>query len=245
MQEADPARRRVRILHHEKIVWSEVLDHNPRLALPNEKGDFLLHHARSVATNMRDYHTRKTGDRWFYNLNFRAKRGEIYLTPAEKDFGAMHSPGIILSASVKPNASPNKKWIAEYWPQLVKLAKAAGLKLSQFAYPGATILDDVETIQTPSFRLGASVMEKADAVVTTEGGISHLSAALNVPAVVLFGGFTPRSLTSYDGQIALGGRDEDACGLRVPCPHCQQEMRRISPQQVFQSLQEILQCPRN
>ncbi len=63
MQEADPLRRRVRILHQDKRVWSEVLDHNPRLARPSEEGDFLLHHARSVATNMRDYHTRKTAER--------------------------------------------------------------------------------------------------------------------------------------------------------------------------------------
>lgn len=240
LQEQDQQRRRVRVMHQHKVPWSEVWDHNPRIAKPEEKGDFILHYARSLESNMRGYHSSKSVTQWKYNLAYRPQVGEIYFTDAEKKSAAQYDPDVIISAWPKPGASPNKAWIPGYWKELTRLAAGEGIRLTQFAYPGYQAMSGVGVIQTASFRQAAAVLARARAIVSIEGGMSHAAAALNVPGVILFGGFTPTSLTGYRCHINLGVDGDDACGMRTICRHCEAEMRKITPEQVFQHLKEIL-----
>jgi len=50
------------------------------------------------------------------------------------------------------------------------------------------------------------------AVVCAEGGISHIAAALNVPAVVLFGGFSDPEWTGYPDHVNITSD--------IECKHC-------------------------
>jgi hypothetical protein len=49
-------------------------------------------------------------------------------------------------------------------------------------------------------------------VVCAEGGISHIAAALNMPAVVLFGGFSDPEWTGYDDHVNITSD--------IECKHC-------------------------
>lgn len=237
-QQADP--RKIRVLHQYKPAWSEIWLNNPRFAQPGEKCDVQLLYARSAATNMRPYHRAKSAERWTYELDYRPDVGELYFTDGERRFGEAQAVEIVVEPNIKPGASPNKQWPFERWHRFAELATAAGLRLVQLGPRGTRKLQHATLIETAGFRLGCAVLARALAFVGHEGGLHHAAAALGVPGVVIFGGFTPVELTGYAIHRNLGVSLGDACGLRVPCPHCKAEMAKITPEQVMQELEELL-----
>ena len=236
-QLTDP--RKCRIMHGSKVAWSEVWENNPRIARPDEQGDFQLIYGRDRVTNMRGYHTGKTAERWTYNLDFRPQVGEIYLTDEEKSFGAKYAGRIILEPHIKQGASPNKQWGWVRWNKLAWLA-GPNYRLAQMGPRCDAEIPGVEFIETKSFRMAAAVIAGARAVVLPEGGLSHCAAALNVPGVVIFGGFTPVELTGYPMHRNLGASLDQACGMRTPCKHCADWMASIKPETVLNELKGIL-----
>lgn len=226
-------------MHGSKVAWSEVWENNPRIARPDEQGDFQIIYGRDKVTNMRGYHTGKTDAQWFYNFDFRPQVGEIYLTDEEKAFGAKYSGRIILEPHIKPGASPNKRWPWVNWNKLVWLA-GPNYRFAQMGSADTSELAGVEFIPTPSFRMAAAVIAGARACVLPEGGLHHVAAALGVSAVVLMGGFTPIELTGYNIHINLGASLGEACGMRQPCEHCKKWMASIKPETVLNELKGIL-----
>lgn len=237
MQLADP--RKVRVTYQGRPQWSAIFDNNPRIARLNEQGDFQILQARGQ-DNHRPYHTGKTPQKWIYNLNFRADVGEIYFTPAESEFAAKFPRRVIIEPNIKPKASPNKQWGWARWQKLADLMNKTGIRPSQIGPEGANRLCGAEFIHTQNFRMAAAVVSLARGCVFPEGGLHHAAAACNVPAVVIFGGFTPVELTGYPMHRNLGVSLDGACGMRLPCRHCADEMARIEPEQVLQQLKEIM-----
>jgi hypothetical protein len=216
-----------------------VWENNPRIARPDEAGDFQELIARD-ANNLRPYHTGKTAERWTYNLAFRPYVGELYLTDAEREFGERFRDRVIIEPTIGPGASPNKQWPSARWLRFVQLAQVAGLKLTQLGAAPNRVLPGVEFVGTQTFRLACAVLAHARAYVGHEGGMHHAAAALGVPGVVLFGGFTPVELTGYPLHRNLGVSLGGACGMRVICRHCEAEMAKIAPEQVLDELETIL-----
>lgn len=238
LQQTDPRRCRV-TTQGRHARWSLVWDHNPRIARPDEAGDCQLLPARGM-DNMRPYHTAKSDVRWVYNLAFRPDVGEIYLTEQERAFGSKYAGRVLIEPHIKPGASPNKQWGMERWTALVRLMRMAGIVPAQMGREDTPLVDGCEFIVTPTFRMAVGVIEHARAVVLPEGGLHHAAAALGVPGVVIFGGFTPVELTGYPMHRNLGASLDDACGMRIPCKHCAAAMAAIKPQQVFNELEVIL-----
>lgn len=238
LQKTDP--RKVKVMHQHKPAWSEIWENNPRMAKKDDQGDFQVLYARSVENNMRPYHLSKSERQWKYNLEYRPEVGEIYLTQKEKSFCSKFFPQVVVEPNIKPGASPNKQWGWERWERFAALAQAQGIRLYQVGPRGTRALKGVELIATENFRLGCAVLANAKAFVGGEGGLHHAAAALGIPGVVVFGGFTPVELTGYAIHRNLGVSLGDACGMRVPCPHCHHEMEKIEPEMVLQQLNEVM-----
>lgn len=234
-QQTDP--RKCRPTFQGRTRWNIIWENNPRIARLEERGDFQELVARG-ADNMRPYHTAKTPERWTYNLAFRPDVGELYFSEAEREFGRRYWRHVVIEPTLGPGASPNKQW--GKWPELVTLMRAGGIVPVQLGAAGTEPLDGVQYIETQNFRKAAAVLANARAVVLPEGGLHHAAAALGVPGVVIFGGFTPVELTGYPMHRNLGVSLGDACGWRLPCKHCAAEMDKITPEQVFGELEAIL-----
>jgi ADP-heptose:LPS heptosyltransferase len=237
MQQRDP--RRVRPMLRNLPQRSAVYLHNPRIAGPDERGSFQLLHCRDQHEN-RPYHCSKSKTRWGYNLNFRPERGELYFSEAERAFGEMHAGRVVIEPNIKPSASPNKQWGRQRWQALAHMVTAAGLRPVQLGPPGTLRLEGVDLIETNGFREACAVLARARAAVLPEGGLHHAAAACNVPAVVIFGGFTPVELTGYAGHINLGASLGEACGWRIRCAHCEAAMAAIEPHYVMDQLEALL-----
>lgn len=239
MQRSDP--RRVRVTYHGVSRWSLVWQNNPRIVRPEEVGNFQELPARGL-NNLRPYHLDKTRERYVYNLKFRADVGEIYFSDEERSFGAAYPNRVIFEPNIKLRASPNKQWGWSRWQRLANLFVAAGMPVTQLGAIGTLTLDGVEFIETPTFRMAAAVIAMARGVVLPEGGTHHAAAALGVPGVVIFGGFTPVELTGYPVHRNLGASLGDACGMRLPCPHCADIMASITPGRIFDELRGVLRA---
>lgn len=235
LQEADP--RPVRVLY-EKERWHEAWDHNPRIVKPGETHNF--QELRPRVDGLRPYCTNKTAERWTWRA-YQPPRGELYFTPAEKAFGALHAGRILVEPRVKPGASPNKNWGRNRWIELVRLARARGLPVAQVGPVPKYQLPGAEFIVTPTMRHAAAVMSTALAAVLHEGGLHHVAAAVGTKAVVIYGGFISPRVTGYPEQRSLFTGEGLGCGERNECDHCKAAMTAIAPEFVVQQLEEMLE----
>lgn len=213
--------------------WHPLWEGLEYIATPGQQGAF----TRMVdGPGCRPYHVAKEATRWRFNLSHRAQRAEIRFTPSELEFAERYRGRIIVEPSIKAKAPPGKQW--GRWDALARLIQDAGQQVSQMG--SANLLPGAELIETPTFRHAAAVLSVARAAVLPEGGLHHAAAAVGCRAVVIFGGFTPIEVTGYNMHTNIGASGSEACGMRVPCSHCDWWMASISPSDVFGRLSEIL-----
>jgi len=238
MQERDP--RKVRV-EYERPRWFPAYDHNPRIAVLEEQGNFQV--LRPRVNGLRPYCTVKTPDRWNWQA-YQPPVGELYLTPRELAFGAQFAGRVIVEPHIKGAASPNKQWGWVRWNKLVWLLTKYGISTTQIGPAGTALLEGVDFVETPSLRHAAAVLARARGCVVPEGGLHHTAAVFNVPAVVIYGGFISPAVTGYAGQVSLFTNDEKhplGCGWRRPCDHCAKAMASITPEIVADKLRGLLE----
>ncbi len=208
--------------------WHEVFENNPRIVrVPTRKSQPLLN-----AAGARPYIVGKTPTHWIWK-RWDIAPGEIYLTDAEKQFGAQHGGRVLIEPHTKVPGS-NKAWLSTRWQELVD----RGGEFVQIGPPGTVRLRGVEFVETVTFRQACAVLSASRAFVGCEGGLHHAAAALGVPAVVLFSEFISPEITGYAGHRNLRHAGP-ACGSRVPCDGCRESMLAITVDEVFSNLQEI------
>ena len=226
LQERDG--RRVRIVGGNGVPrWSEVWNHNPRIAAMHERGDFAV---LAAGPNARHYIAEKRRDRWVWNDVF-PEPGEIYLTEAER---AQAIPAaVVIEPNLKPAANPNKRW--RHWQAVVDALP--GLNWIQMGQ--GPVLRGAWHVRTPTFRDACGVMSQARLYVGHEGGLHHAAAALGVRGVVVFGGYISPAQTGYrmHRNLFTGGVP---CGSRLPCEHCRQSMDAISVEWVLDEIHNML-----
>ena len=88
----------------------------------------------------------------------------------------------------------NRDWGFEKWQSVVNELKDKILFI-QTSFNNQKILKNVLNINNTNFRIACSLMSKTHLFIGAHGGMSHAAAALNLKAVVIFGGFiNPKTL---------------------------------------------------
>lgn len=99
-----------------------------------------------------------------------------------------------------------KHWPDVYWFELAQQLSASGLKIRvpwgneterQRAEKIAAVGDHVEVLPRSSLSELASIIADARAVVSVDTGLAHLTAALAVPNITLYGPTDPQLVGSY------------------------------------------------
>ena len=109
-----------------RAFWSEVFDHNPKIARVVKTGERFAW-VPNYPTH-RPYIKQVTPERFIYQEDFKVTPGEIYLTKAER---RPESDYILIEPNTKDTfTGPNKRWAWERWLEVTKLpyrfAYAAG-----------------------------------------------------------------------------------------------------------------------
>ena len=225
--------RRVRVVNAAgEPRWSDIWTGNPRIARPEEQGDFLILPNAGGCRPYIDYQ-RTTRFRWAYTT-WRCTPGELFDLAEDR-----RAEGLVLvEPELKRNASPNKQWGRHNWQALVE--SCPHIKFGQMGPPGTVWLRGVQRIVTNGFLQAAAVLRHASGLVLPEGGLHHAAAALGKPAVVLFGAATSPANTGYDLHENVWIDIPQALGWRLPNALCARAWKQITPDKVRKLLERQL-----
>lgn len=228
-----------------QLIWDhnseQIFRGNPNIAFPGQERGQNVEWIQYFK-GRRGYNKQGIGH-WKWNFGWKCIPGEIFLNDAEIKAGARQGSGFIV---IEPNvegwksSSPNKDWGRTKYQEVANRLIADGHKLIQFTYPkGGMPLRGVKPVSTERFRDAMAVMRNASLYIGPEGGLHHGAAAVGIPAVVLFGGFIPPSVTGYDTHTNVVGSDW-FCGSFTTCKHCIDAMASISVDMVYKAARERL-----
>lgn len=232
-----------------KIIWGpwseEIFRGNPNIARPgsvNGRIEWVPYYKGRRIYNQLDIGRTK----WVWNYDFSAKPGEMFFNPGELHEADQAKPSADPFVLIEPNVpmqkacAINKDWGFERYQKVADHLTEKGWRVVQFAYYKRQ-LAGARTLQTKSFRNAMAHLRNAALVIVPEGGLHHAAAAMNVPAVVLFGGFIPPQVTGYDIHTNLTGGAQ-ACGSLGACQHCRMAMEAISVEEVIAAVERRLEC---
>lgn len=159
---------------------------------------------------------------------------------------ALDAKGYVLFApAIKSKAPVNKAWPGGYWATLVRSNDAIGWMQIQQPEHADHVRGAQQAPLTPQIWMLAALISGARAVVCQEGAVHHIAAAVGTPAAVIRGGYISPDVTGYKGQVDLYVADERyplGCGMRLPCAHCAEAMRSITPEVVLAALAGLLKA---
>lgn len=168
---------------------------------------------------------------------------ELSFTDEERRFAEHISPGfVVIEPHIKRDrvGALNRDWGWRRFERLVARTKA-DVRWVQLGPARLQNLPGVTRITTDSFRKACAVLAKAAAYVGPEGGLHHASAALGVPAVVIFGGYVSPKVTGYKDHTNLFAGNGLGCGTHSKCEcSC---MRKIKVTLVESALRQLLAKP--
>lgn len=242
------SKRGVRVAFGEngRVIWDknseQIFRNNPNVVFPGNE------HRGQVQwipfyKGKRCYNRQGDG-RWIWNEEWKCVPGQIFLSQGEEAAASRHGKGFVVVEPNVPEWKPsaaNKKWPFERYQDLTNKLVQQGVSVFQF-YQGLNKglrLQQARQIRTPNFRDAVAVLKNAALYIGPEGGMHHAAAAVNVPSVVIFGGFIPPSVTGYDTHTNLVGSDR-FCGSFTACKHCADAMNSITVDAVFKAAKERL-----
>jgi len=230
-----------------KIRWDTyselIFRHNVNICPPASRGASNVEWIPFYRGNR--LYNRQGDGRWIWNYDFRPTPGEFFLTGEERKFAEHAGKGFVL---IEPNlppqktSSPNKQWPQERYAVVAHRLAQQGHRIVQLAYGRGYRIPRAVQIATPNFRLAAAVLQRAALYIGPEGGLHHAAAALDVPGVVIFGGWVPPEVTGYAAHANLTGDAGEACGLFSPCDHCRQALLKITVDEVLANAEGMLRA---
>lgn len=204
-----------------RVHWSPVFDGNPRLA---KEGPGVW--VKSYP-GCRPYIKTIEEGRYVFNDAFRVEPGELYIPKLTK------SDYVYIEPNIKGEISNNKDWGFDNWQRVVDSVNV------RWVQGKGRRLRGVEQIETQSFLEASSLLTGAFLFVGTDGGLHHAAAALGVPAVVVWTGFSPSRVLGYDSHINLQANVK-ACGRFKDCDHCRKAAKQITPEMVIESVLRLI-----
>lgn len=211
--------------------WSPVFEHNPKIAKDPDPDEIVCWVPNYIGH--RPYITEIGETHFKVREDFRVKPGEIYLTDEERRWAEKHKDFILIEPNVKDwSIGFNKAWPYKYWKELIKADYP-------FLQIGTGWMLDCDYCYTPTFRHALALMERAALVITTDGGLHHAAGAMNIPAVVLWGGLVSPKILGYQNHINLC-KAKTFCGSVLNCEHCKKAMESIHPEEVLSILKRLL-----
>lgn len=136
--------------------------------------------------------------------------------------------------AVHATTRDDKHWLENYWAELFELCGKQNIEVrlpwgnekeKARAERLATLGEHIHVLPKMSLKELAFELANANAVVSVDTGLSHLTAALDTPNVILYGATDPKLIGTYGkNQIYLQ----------------ENGMQNIQPRQVWHKLEQIL-----
>jgi len=174
------------------------------------------------------------------------ERPVIFLSPQELKDNALRlpqdgKPWIAMQSTGVTNWTENKNWGGENFRQVSARLKAAG-RIVQFGLESDPALDcDLDLRGQLPVREAVATLAACALFVGQPGFLMHAAAAVEVPAVIVYGGFEAPWQSGYAWNRNLFTQlDCSPCWLTTACPYGKACLARITPDQVAEAAVELL-----
>lgn len=211
-----------------RMSWDgQVFANNPRMASNSDTDVVWVKNYQGH----RPYLKGTKNGRLLFNDEYKPKEGEIYFNQAEKkNIAKIDKEYIVVEPNVKKLYihTVNKAWHG--WEELLK-HDLPWLQLGDVSVTRYT-----NWKETATFRDALQVLSKAKLFVGTDGGLHHAAAALGIPSVVIWTGFTSPRHLGYDTHRNIHDGSEPCGTYSGICRHCLLKSKAISVEQVLDAV---------
>jgi hypothetical protein len=205
----------------------QVFSNNPRMAFKYDTDVVWVNNY----PNSRPYLKGTNKGKLLFNDDYKPRVGEIYFSHEEqKDIDKIDGDYIIVEPNVKKTFihTVNKAWHG--WEELLKH------DLPWIQLGDVTADKKTKWVETPTFRDALAILSKAKLFVGTDGGLHHAAAALGIPSVVIWTGFTSPRHLGYDTHRNIHDGSEPCGTYDSVCQHCLLKSKAISVEQVLDAV---------
>ena len=206
---------------------NQVFANNPRMANNTETDVVWVKNYQGH----RPYLKGTENGRLLFNDDYKPIQGEIYFSNKEQRIiDQIKGDYIIVEPNVKQTFihTVNKAWHG--WEDLLKH------DLPWMQLGDATVKKYTNWLETANFRDALQVLSKAKLFVGTDGGLHHAAAALGIPSVVIWTGFTSPRHLGYDTHRNIHDGSEPCGTYDSVCQHCLLKSKAITVEQVLDAV---------
>jgi hypothetical protein len=211
-----------------RMSWDgQVFANNPRMASNSDTDVVWVKNYQGH----RPYLKGTKNGRLLFNDDYKPRVGEIYFSQSEKkNIDKIDKDYIIVEPNVKRvyAHTVNKAWHG--WEELFK-HDLPWLQLGDVSVKRYT-----NWKETATFRDALQILSKAKLFVGTDGGLHHAAAALGIPSVVIWTGFTSPRHLGYDTHRNIHDGSEPCGTYNSVCRHCLLKSQAITVEQVLDAV---------
>lgn len=177
-------------------------------------------------------------------LRIPPNRPAIFLSQAEQERRLLPSrekPWVAMQSTGLATWTENKNWGVDNFRAVARLL-AKDFCLVQLGAAGDPSLGvDLELQGRLELREVFIVLRQCKTFVGQVGFLMHAAAAVDLPSVIVYGGFEAPWQSGYGWNINLYSDVECApCWLETKCPHEKKCLAQITPQQVFDRARALI-----
>jgi hypothetical protein len=211
-----------------RMSWDgQVFVNNPRMASNSDTDVVWVKNYQGH----RPYLKGTKNGRLLFNDDYKPRVGEVYFSQLEKkNIDKIDKDYIVVEPNVKRvyAHTVNKAWHG--WEDLFK-HDLPWLQLGDISVKRYT-----KWKETTTFRDALKVLSKAKLFVGTDGGLHHAAAALGIPSVVIWTGFTSPRHLGYDTHRNIHDGSEPCGTYDSVCQHCLLKSKAITVEQVLDAV---------
>jgi hypothetical protein len=211
-----------------RMSWDgQVFANNPRMASNSDTNVVWVKNYQGH----RPYLKGTKNGRMLFNDDYKPRAGEIYFSQSEKkNIDKIDKDYIIVEPNVKRvyAHTVNKAWHG--WEELFK-HDLPWLQLGDVSVKRYT-----NWKETATFRDALQILSKAKLFIGTDGGLHHAAAALGIPSVVIWTGFTSPRHLGYDTHRNIHDGSEPCGTYNSVCRHCLLKSQAITVEQVLDAV---------
>jgi hypothetical protein len=205
----------------------QIFSNNPRMAFKDDTDVVWVNNYPSSRPYLKGTHKGKL----LFNDDYKPRVGEIYFSEQEQEvIDKIQGNYIVVEPNVKKIFihTVNKAWHG--WDELLK-HDLPWIQLGDNSTDKKT-----KWVETPTFRDALALLSKAKLFVGTDGGLHHAAAALGIPSVVIWTGFTSPRHLGYDTHRNIHDGSEPCGTYDSVCQHCLLKSKAITVEQVLDAV---------
>jgi hypothetical protein len=211
-----------------RMSWDgQVFANNPRMASNSDTDIVWVKNYQGH----RPYLKGTKNGRLLFNDDYKPRVGEVYFNQLEKkNIDKIDKDYIVVEPNVKRvyAHTVNKAWHG--WEELFKH------DLPWLQLGDVTVKRYTKWKETNTFREALQVLSKAKLFIGTDGGLHHAAAALGIPSVVIWTGFTSPRHLGYDTHTNIHDGSEPCGTYDGVCQHCLLKSKAITVEQVLDAV---------